>query len=171
MSVGMQTSHGLKFTLSDHVAKQMENYPSGQLTDVLQELSEAIEAAELLPSLTSTTTFIALLATGMIWWQSILFAALAYLIAYVLSFSVVLIMLPPVKALLTLYQFATKLFLNNIVIFAAGIILKPWYAGVAAIFVLMIMSIVMTMLIGGYRAREGFNDMAAKRLMRKYEVD
>ena len=167
MSVQTQTIHGLKFTLSEQMAEEIGGCEDTQLTGILKHLSDVIEAAELFPSFSFCVAFVVLLLNGTVFWKSILIASAILAGTFVLSFSSMLMMIPPVVAILKVYQAITKSFLHYIVMIAVGVIVKPWYSGLIAVATMTLVSSILMLFFGGYPQREPFNNAVAKRLIRK----
>lgn len=164
MSKGLITPGGLKYTLSDLAYETMEARP-----ELYGKLGSIIEAAEVFPSFAAFATYVVVALTGTVtsWIMIPIYGFIAYVIASIMSNWISIFFNPIVRAILTIYKTLSRFFLNYVgIILIAIFAIKVWYAALVYILGLLIVSFVMTMSIGGYQAREVFNDRVVKKLTR-----
>ncbi len=162
---GVQTPHGLKYTLSDDVYNSILNADKG--TDIIwNKLNRIIEGRELLPSLVGFIIFCILAFKGYEpWYMVVVFSIVGSIVAYIFRSILFLYKIWIVIILTTVFELFTKFFLDKIAVIVISIfVMKNYYAGIIYVVVGFILSLFLS---GSYQRGQHFNDKVAYDILKR----
>jgi len=168
MSKGVQTAHGLKYTLPDHIYLAVENADGGT-NNVWNRINAVIEAATLLPAFVGVLVFCILSFMKILPWYMIpVYALLSIIPSTIISNFYLTLKIPFILFILTLFQCISKFLLHFLlIILVAVLIVNNWLAALIYIVGSFILNSILTFSIGGYQQREMFNARVAKSVLSK----
>ena len=169
MSQGVQTTHGLKYTLSDEVFMIVDE-EADEANDIWNRINSIIENAESLPSFVSIIVFTCFLCfSSLSWWMCLFIAIISQLAGTVLSHVPLIFRLSLLDLLLYFYHnILMRFFIPYILIILLSIIIKPWYAGIIFLAASLVLNFVLKATIDTYKGRESFNNSIARTMVRLY---